>query len=126
MSNAQLMELEFESNLCRELAERGWLYENDGKPSGWDVGLAIVPTDVLHWLATQYPDEYEKAVPGDLVNGQKDDAERKLLAAHHQGARQGHADGPDHRATRSAGCSACCARASPTPRSAVRRRSSAR
>ena len=79
MSHAQLMELEFESNLCSELAERGWLYENNGKPSGWDVGLAMVPADSLHWLATQYPDEYEKAVPSDLVGEQRTDAERKLL-----------------------------------------------
>jgi type I restriction enzyme R subunit len=79
MSHAQLMELEFEDNLCTELAERGWLYEDNGKPIGWDVALAMVPKDVLHWLRTQYPDEYEKAVPGDLVNGQKTDAEHKLL-----------------------------------------------
>lgn len=79
MSYAQLMELEFESNLCAELAERGWLYENDGKPTGWDVGLAILPADALHWLATQYPDEYEKAVPGDLVGDQRAGAERKLV-----------------------------------------------
>ena len=79
MSQAQLMELEFEGNLCAELAERGWLYEDSGKPFGWDVALAMVPDDVLHWLSTQYPDEYEKAVSGDLVNGQKTDAERKLL-----------------------------------------------
>lgn len=81
MSRAQLMEREFEENLCSELAERSWLYEDDGKPTGWDVGLAMVPADALHWLATQYPDEYEKAVHGDLVDGQKADAERKLL--HH-------------------------------------------
>lgn len=79
MSHAQLMELEFENNLCAELSERGWLYESDGKPTGWDIALALVPAEVLHWLATQYPDEYEKAVPGDLVNGQKTDAEHKLL-----------------------------------------------
>lgn len=79
MSHAQLLELEFETNLCEELSERGWLYENNGKPAGWDVGLAMVPEDVLHWLSTQYPDEYEKAVPADLVNGQKTDAEKKLL-----------------------------------------------
>ena len=79
MSHAQLMELEFEANLCTELSERGWLYEDDGKPTGWDVGLAMVPEDVLHWLSTQYPDEYEKAVPADLLNGQKTDAEKKLL-----------------------------------------------
>ncbi|NQW89616.1 type I restriction endonuclease subunit R [Curtobacterium sp. VKM Ac-2861] len=79
MSHAQLMEREFEGNLCSELAERGWLYEGDGKPTGWDVGLAMVPADALHWLATQYPDEYEKAIPGDLVGAQRADAERKLL-----------------------------------------------
>lgn len=79
MSHAQLMEREFEENLCAELAEHGWLYEDDGKPTGWDVGLAMMPADALYWLATQYPDEYEKAVPEDLVGEQKDDAERKLL-----------------------------------------------
>lgn len=79
MSHAQLMEREFEENLCSELAERGWLYEDDGKPTGWDVSLAMVPVDVLHWLSAQYPDEYEKAVPGDLVGEQRADAERKLL-----------------------------------------------
>jgi type I restriction enzyme R subunit len=79
MSHAQLMELEFEENLCSELAERGWLYEEDGKPIGWDVSLAMVPADALQWMAVQYPDEYEKAVPGDLVGEQRTDAERKLL-----------------------------------------------
>ncbi|NSX36459.1 type I restriction endonuclease subunit R [Pseudarthrobacter oxydans] len=79
MSHAQLMEREFEDNLCFELAERGWLCEDDGKPIGWDAGLAMVPTDALHWLATQYPEEYEKAVPSDLVDEQKTDAERNLL-----------------------------------------------
>lgn len=79
MSDAQLMEREFEENLCSELATRGWLYEADGKPTGWDVGLAMVPADALHWLAVQYPDEYEKAVPADLVGEQKTDGERQLL-----------------------------------------------
>ena len=79
MSHAQLMELEFEENLCAELAERGWLYEDNGKPTGWNIGLAMIPNDVLQWLSTQYREEYEKAVPGDLVNGLKTDAERKLL-----------------------------------------------
>ncbi|MBF4574503.1 type I restriction endonuclease subunit R [Herbiconiux sp. VKM Ac-1786] len=79
MSDAQLMELEFERNLCEELGSRGWLYENDGKPTGWDIALALVPADVLQWLATQYPEEYEKAVPVDLVNSQRTSAERNLL-----------------------------------------------
>lgn len=80
MSHAQLMELQFESDLCSELAERGWLYEDAGKPTGWDVALALVPADALYWLRTQYPEEYEKAVPADLVNGQRTTAELKLLA----------------------------------------------
>ncbi|OZE37242.1 MULTISPECIES: type I restriction endonuclease subunit R [unclassified Rhodococcus (in: high G+C Gram-positive bacteria)] len=79
MSHEQLMEREFESNLCAELAERGWLYEDSGKPTGWNIALAMVDDDVLHWLSSQYPGEFEKAVPGDLVDEQKIDAERKLL-----------------------------------------------
>ena len=79
MSRTQLMELEFERNLCGGLSERGWLYEDDGKPIGWDVGLAMVSGDVLAWLSTQYSSEYAKAVPEELVNGAKDVAERKLL-----------------------------------------------
>jgi len=81
MGHAQLMELEFETNLCEELAERGWLYENDGNVStaGWDVGLALVPGDALAWLATQYPDEYEKAVPSDVTGEPRVKAERDLL-----------------------------------------------
>ena len=79
MSHTQLMELEFEENLCTELSERGWLYEADGKPTGWDIALAMVPSDVLYWLSTQYPDAYENAVPSDLANGSKAAAEQKLL-----------------------------------------------
>lgn len=68
MSHAQLLEIEFESTICSELAERGWLYldEGDTGAAGWDVGLALIPGDVLHWLFTQYPDEYDKAIPADL------------------------------------------------------------
>ena len=55
MSHAQILEYEFESNICSELGERGWLYQDDGDTdaAGWDEGLALVPGDVLHWLATQ-------------------------------------------------------------------------
>lgn len=80
MSDQQLMELEFEKNLCEELANGGWLYEDAGKPSNWDIALAMVPADVIYWLSTQYPQEYDKAVPADLVNGQRTAAENKLLA----------------------------------------------
>ncbi|MBE1514278.1 type I restriction endonuclease subunit R [Nesterenkonia halotolerans] len=81
MSDLQLLEQEFEDNLCGELAERGWLYEDAGNPAkaGWDIARAMVPADVLHWLATQYPDEYEKAVPSDLANGALEQSQTKLL-----------------------------------------------
>ena len=38
MSHAQLMEREFEENLCSELAERGWLYEDDGNTRRYATG----------------------------------------------------------------------------------------
>ena len=82
MSHAQILEFEFESNICSELGERGWLYQDEGdtNSAGWDVGLALIPGDVLHWLSTQYPDEYEKAIPTGLTVGQRDKAEHGLLA----------------------------------------------
>src|SRR4051794_32639878 len=81
MSHAQVLEHEFESNLCDELAERGWLYDSAGSTNaaGWDIARAMVPADVLHWLSNQYPDEYEKAVPSDLTNGTLELAQHKLL-----------------------------------------------
>ena len=81
MSHAQLLEFEFESNICSELSECGWLYQDEGNTgaAGWDVGLALIPGDVLHWLATQYPAEYDKAIPTELTERQRDKAERDLL-----------------------------------------------
>ncbi|WP_277959306.1 type I restriction endonuclease subunit R [Frigoribacterium faeni] len=80
-ADQQLMELEFEENLCEALGDRGWSYENSGSSSaaGWDVARAMVPGDVLDWLAEQYPDEYEKAVPADLANAALELAQNKLL-----------------------------------------------
>ncbi|MGW0966279.1 type I restriction endonuclease subunit R [Streptomyces sp. NPDC002516] len=77
----QLLEREFEENICKALGKRGWIYKDAGKTSaaGWDVARAMIPGDVLDWLATQYPDEYEKAVPSDLVNGALELAQKKLL-----------------------------------------------
>lgn len=79
MTQAQILEKEFESNLCDGLKQRGWLYEDKGAPIRWDVDLAMVPEDALDWLMIQYPDEYAKAVPEDLINGARVVAERKLL-----------------------------------------------
>jgi type I restriction-modification system, restriction subunit len=81
MGRAQLLEQEFESNICSELSEHGWLYKAQGntESAGWNVELALIPNDVLHWLSTQYPEEYEKAIPADLADGPRTTAERSLL-----------------------------------------------
>ena len=48
MGHAQLLEFEFESNLCDQLAERGWLYKAKGNTgiAGWDTALALIPQDL--------------------------------------------------------------------------------
>ncbi len=72
-------ELAHENAICNALSERGWTYEEDKKDEGWDRRLALYPADVLEWLSTQYPDEYEKAVPADATEPNRQVAERKLL-----------------------------------------------
>ena len=62
-----LHESAFEHEICVELSKRGWLYDENARDAGWDPALALFPEDVLHWLSTQFPDEYEKAVPADLT-----------------------------------------------------------
>lgn len=79
MGRSQLLERDFETAVCRGLAESGWIYENEGSSVGWDPELALYPADVLYWLATQYPEEYAKAVDPALTGGGKLAAERKLL-----------------------------------------------
>lgn len=68
-----------ENAICTALSGRGWTYEENKKDEGWDRRLALYPADVLEWLSTQYPDEYEKAVPADAAGITRENAERKLL-----------------------------------------------
>jgi type I restriction enzyme R subunit len=60
---AQHNEIEFEKELAEHLAAHGWLYSlND---DGYDRERALVPEDVLGWLADTQPQQLEKAVkPG--------------------------------------------------------------
>ncbi|TVS23110.1 type I restriction endonuclease subunit R [Corynebacterium sanguinis] len=74
-----LHESAFEHEICVELSKRGWLYDENARDAGWDPALALFPEDVLHWLSTQFPDEYEKAVPSDLTGEALATAQRKLL-----------------------------------------------
>lgn len=72
-------EKEFETAICKGLAQHGWTYVEGEKDNGWDRRLALYPADVLSWLKTQYPKEYEKAVPADATDVSREVAERKLL-----------------------------------------------
>lgn len=119
MSHDQLLEYEFESTICSELGERGWLYQDEGEThaAGWDLRLTLVPGDVLHWLSTQYPDEYDKAIPADLTECQRDKAERALLT--HLTKELSKATRIDTTGKPVGASSASCAPASPTPKSAA-------
>lgn len=80
MSKAQIMEAEFESNICQGLADSGWLYSGTAAVDPeWDPALALHKTDVLWWLANRYPQQYENAVPETLVGVGRQQAELTLL-----------------------------------------------
>ncbi len=60
---AQHNEIEFEKEIAEYLAAHGWLYSPDD--TGYDKERALVPEDVLGWLADTQPDQLEKVVkPG--------------------------------------------------------------
>jgi type I restriction enzyme R subunit len=80
MSKAQIMEAEFEANICEALAQDGWLYSGDpGVDPDWDPLLALHKGDVLWWLANRYPKQYEKAVPASLTGTGRQQAEQQVL-----------------------------------------------
>ncbi|MET4159960.1 type I restriction endonuclease [Agromyces sp. PvR057] len=56
------LEAAFESDICDELGERGWLVsQND---DGYDKQRAMYPADVWAWLAETQAEQLVKAVPG--------------------------------------------------------------
>ncbi|WP_257183313.1 type I restriction endonuclease subunit R [Corynebacterium cystitidis] len=58
---ASHLEKAFEDSIIASLKSSGWLYNESNE--GWDVSRALYLPDVLHWLQTQFPDEWAKAVP---------------------------------------------------------------
>lgn len=76
---AKTLEHGFEDAICRQLAERGWLYEPDAGSTGFDPHLALHTADALWWLRTRYPDEYVKAVPEHLSDAERALAENSLI-----------------------------------------------
>lgn len=69
-------EIEFENNIVDAMVARGWVH--DPSNAGWDPKLALHVPDVMDWLQTQYPDEYEKIIPESVNGGTREAAERKL------------------------------------------------
>jgi len=72
------MEKAFEDSIVNYLAEHGWLTDT-GSSEGWDKQRALYTPDVLHWLSTEYPDEYAKAIPESATGIQRSADEAKLL-----------------------------------------------
>ncbi|RNM05431.1 type I restriction endonuclease subunit R [Micrococcus sp. RIT608] len=81
MGRKQLLEHDFETAVCLGLAENGWIYEDEARDAGWDPELALFRADALHWMSTQFPDEYAKAVDPSLTGGGRTAAEHRLLTA---------------------------------------------
>lgn len=74
-----MREERLEETICTSLQASGWIYEPGMKDTGWDARLGLFPADVLHWLSTQYPEDYAKAVPQDAPEATRENAERLLL-----------------------------------------------
>ncbi|WP_368919709.1 type I restriction endonuclease subunit R [Corynebacterium striatum] len=74
-----MREERLEETICESLQSSGWIYEPGMKDTGWDECLGLFPADVLHWLSTQYPEDYAKAVPQDAPEATRENAQRLLL-----------------------------------------------
>lgn len=67
----------FEKAIVDSLVDSGWHHDKDN--TGWDVERALHIPDVLYWLETQFPEEFEKAVPNNLDAFGRDLAVNKLM-----------------------------------------------
>ena len=66
MGISSTMEKDFETAIVDHLSTHGW-FAGAGSDGGWDKARALYVPDVLHWLSTEYPDEFAKAVPEDVT-----------------------------------------------------------
>lgn len=69
-------EIAFETEICSEMAKRGWIYEPARTPldNGYDCKLALFPEDVFAWLETTQPKAWEA-----YVASHKGQAKDKIL-----------------------------------------------
>ena len=74
-----MREERLEETICESLKASGWIYEPGLKDTGWNPRLGLFSADVLHWLETQYPEDYAKAVPQDATEATRENAQNLLL-----------------------------------------------
>lgn len=79
MSNAAILEAQFETDICDALHSAGWLYTDARPDPDWDPTLAVHKADVLWWLANRYSKQYRNAVPDNLTGVGRQQAEHQLL-----------------------------------------------
>lgn len=68
-----------ELTICRSLNDQGWIWNEGDNDKGFDPELGLFPEDVLHWLKTQHPEEYERAIPPTANDVERKSRERRLL-----------------------------------------------
>lgn len=74
-----ILEEAMELTICRSLHSRGWIWNEGDNDKGFDPELGLFPEDVLHWLQTQYPEQYERAIPPTANDVERQSRERRLL-----------------------------------------------
>lgn len=88
MGREQILEEEFEKNICEYLGtDAGWIYSVGQSAAEarresarlFDTELALIPSDVLWWLKSEYPQEYEKAIDPELDDADRHAKEQALL-----------------------------------------------
>ena len=70
------LEQVLETEIAEHLAANGWLYSPSD--AGYDKALALLPEDVLGWLADSQPDEYAKVVRASDSPAQQEAAKADL------------------------------------------------
>lgn len=74
-----ILEEAMELTICRSLNSPGWIWNEGDNDKGFDPELGLFPEDVLYWLKTLYPEQYERAIPPTANDVERQSRERRLL-----------------------------------------------
>ncbi|OFO37022.1 restriction endonuclease [Corynebacterium sp. HMSC075D04] len=74
-----ILEEAMELTICRSLNSQGWIWNEGANDKGFDPELGLFPEDVLHWLKSQYPEQYERAIPESANDTERKSREHRLL-----------------------------------------------